>query len=164
MPTKNSSHNIFEEVKEAWPKLNLFERFEYVVSMAVMLIISVIIVVALIRLGKNVYITLVVNTLDPLNYKVFQLIFGNMLTLFIAMEFRHSIESVLRRRGHIIQVRTILLISMLAIARKFIVMDKATTPETMAALAFILISLGVVYWFLKNTKPASRNEVTGQGE
>jgi uncharacterized membrane protein (DUF373 family) len=132
--------------------------------MAVMLIISVIIVVALIRLGKNVYITLVVNTLDPLNYKVFQLIFGNMLTLFIAMEFRHSIESVLRRRGHIIQVRTILLISMLAIARKFIVMDKATTPETMAALAFILISLGVVYWFLKNTKPASRNEVTGQGE
>jgi uncharacterized membrane protein (DUF373 family) len=45
------------------------------------------------------------------------------------------------------------LIAMLAIARKFIVMDKATTPETMAALAFIIISLGAVYWLLKNAKP-----------
>ena len=152
MSRKEGGQNLLNEVKAAWPNLNLFERFEYVVSIFIMLIISVVIMVALIRLGKNVYTVLVVNALDPLEFKVFQMIFGNILTLYIAMEFRHSIESVLHGDGHIIQVRTVLLIAMLAIARKFIVMDKTVTPETMAALAFILISLGIVYWLLKYAK------------
>jgi uncharacterized membrane protein (DUF373 family) len=158
MSSNKGGGNLLTEAKEAWPNLNLFERFEYIVSMIIMMIISVIIIVALIRLGKNVYVTLVVNALDPLEFKVFQMIFGNILTLYIAMEFRHSIESVLHGDGHIIQVRTIILIAMLAIARKFIVMDKATTPETMAALGFITISLGVVYWLLKNKN--SEHETT----
>jgi uncharacterized membrane protein (DUF373 family) len=101
-----------------------------------MALISVMIIVALIRLGKNIYLVLLVNTFDTLEFSSFQVIFGNILTLFIAMEFRHSLESVLEGKGHIIQVRTILLIAMLAIARKFIIMDKTTSPETMAALAF----------------------------
>ena len=144
---------ILDIAKEAWPKLNLFERFEYVVSIVIMVLISIIVLVALIRLGKNVYTMLVVNALDPLEYSVFQHIFGNILTLFIAMEFRHSIESVLHQRGHIIQVRTILLIAILAVARKFIVMEKATSPEEMAALALILLTLGGAYWLLKYSRP-----------
>lgn len=151
--SKEKEQYFLEEIKEEWPNLNLFKRFELVVSIIIMVIISIIILVALIRLGKNVYILLVVNALDPLEFKVFQQIFGNILTLYIAMEFRHSIESVIHGHGHIIQTRTILLIAMLAIARKFIVMDKTTSPETMAALGFILISLGVTYWLLKYTKP-----------
>jgi uncharacterized membrane protein (DUF373 family) len=152
MTDKKEEKSLVSEMKESWPELNIFEKFEHIVSLIIMLMITIIIVIALLRLGKNVFTILVINALDPLEFKVFQLIFGNMLTLFIAMEFRHSIQSVLHRRGHIIQVRTILLISMLAIARKFIVMDKATSPETMAALAFILISLGVVYWLLKHSR------------
>jgi len=40
---------------------------------------------------------------------------------------------------------------MLAIALKFIIMDKATSPETMAALALILISIAAAYWIMKKT-------------
>ena len=149
MGNKNKDKSIISELKEVWPELDLFEKFEHIVSLLIMVMISIIILIALVRLGKNVFSLLVVNALDPLDFKNFQMIFGNILTLFIAMEFRHSIQSVLHRTGHIIQVRTILLISMLAIARKFIVMDKAMPAETMAALALILVSLGVVYWLLK---------------
>lgn len=152
MTSIDEETSLVSEFREAWPTLNIFERFEYIISVIIMAIISVIIVIALVRLGKNVFNMLVVHALDPLDYKIFQVIFGNLLTLFIAMEFRHTIENVLHGHEHIIQVRTVLLITMLAIARKFIVMDKATTPETMAALAFILISLGVAYWLLKNQK------------
>ena len=149
MGNTNKDKSIISELKEVWPELDLFEKFEHIVSLLIMVMISIIILIALVRLGKNVFSLLVVNALDPLDFKIFQMIFGNILTLFIAMEFRHSIQSVLHRTGHIIQVRTILLISMLAIARKFIVMDKTMPAETMAALALILVSLGVVYWLLK---------------
>lgn len=152
-----SNGSVLAEVKEAWPKLNVFERFEYIVSLIIMVIISVVVFVALIRLGKNVYEILLVNALDPLDFKNFQIIFGNMLTLYIAMEFRHSIENVLHQRGHIIQVRTIILIAMLAISRKFIVMDKEVGYEMFAALALVLMSLGAVYWMLKS-RPWERNE------
>ena len=148
---REGKDGILEEVREAWPRLNFFERLEYIVSLIVMVLISVVILVALIRLGRNIYELLLVNALDPLEFTVFQKIFGNMLTLFIAMEFRHSIESVLHTKGSIIHVKTILLIAMLAIARKFIVMDKSMSPETMAALALILIALGAAYWLLKST-------------
>jgi len=152
MSSTEKSAGLFQEAKSAWPKLDAFERFEYMVSLIIMFIITVVVMVALIRLGKNVFELLVVHTLDPLEFSVFQKIFGNMLTLYIAMEFRHSIENVLHQRGHIIHVRTILLIAMLAVARKFIVLDKTATPETMAALALILLSLGAVYWILKKPK------------
>lgn len=162
MITNKEGKSLISELREIWPELNIFEKFEHVVSLIIMLMITIIIVIALLRLGKNVFTLLVVNALDPLEFKVFQMIFGNMLTLFIAMEFRHSIQSVLHRRGHIIQVRTILLISILAIARKFIVMDKTTSPETMAALAFILISLGIVYWLLKHSRLADQKIISSQ--
>lgn len=152
MSDTRNKQSILARIKEAWPDLNIFDRFEYIISLILMVLICVVILIALIRLGKNVYVTLVVNALSPLQFEVFQMIFGNILTLYIAMEFRHSIQEVLYGHGHIIQARTVLLIAMLAIARKFIVMDKTTTPEVMAALAFILLSLGGTYWLLKTIK------------
>lgn len=149
MPGNSEKQSISARLKEAWPNLNMFERFEYIISLAMMILICVVIIIALMRLGKNVYETLIINALNPLEFEVFQVIFGNILTLYIAMEFRHSIQGVIYGHGHIIQTRTILLIAMLAIARKFIVMDKTTSPEVMAALGFILIAIGVTYWLLK---------------
>ena len=151
MNDSKKQSSLLEEAREAWPRLNVFERIEYVVTLIVMALISVIIVVALVRLGKNIYAVLLVNAFGAIEFTAFQGIFGNILTLFIAMEFRHSMESVLEGKGHIIQVRTILLIAMLAIARKFIVMDKTTSPEAMAALALILLSIAVTYWIMKRT-------------
>jgi len=154
MSNNEETPKVILNFKQVWPQLNIIEKIEYAVSLVLVCIISVIVIIALVRLGKNVFTMLVLNALDPLDFKVFQFIFGNMLTLFIAIEFLHSIQGVLQRIGHIIEVRTILLIAMLAIARKFIVMDKATTPETMAALALILLALGGVYWILKNKTTA----------
>jgi hypothetical protein len=42
------------------------------------------------------------------------------MTLLIAMEFKHSILRVIARKERIIQVKTVLLIALLALARKFI--------------------------------------------
>jgi uncharacterized membrane protein (DUF373 family) len=72
-----------------------------------------------------------------------------IMTLLIAMEFKHSILKVLERKSHIIQVKTVILIAQLALARKFIILDFATTSAIkLASLGFAVLVLGVVYYLL----------------
>ena len=87
--------------------------------------------------------------LDPLAHDTFKVIFGMIMTLLIAMEFKHSILKVIERKSHIIQAKTVLLIAQLALARKFIILDFASTSAAkLAALGLAMLMLGVVYWLL----------------
>ena len=82
------------------------------------------------------------------------------MTLLIALEFKHSIIRVALRRESIVQVKTVVLISLLALSRKFIILDsKATGAETIAALALATLVLGVVYWLLASARIACRRPV-----
>jgi len=66
------------------------------------------------------------------------------------MEFKHSILRVALRRDSIIQVKTVVLIALIAVSRKFLILDTATTEATkIAALAAALLALGGVYWVLR---------------
>ena len=52
------------------------------------------------------------------------------------MEFKHSIVRVALRRSSIIQVKTVVLIALIALSRKFVILDSgATAAGTIAALA-----------------------------
>ena len=138
------------DVRRYWGVMNFYERFEHIIALILSVVISVIIMIALYRLISEVFSLLVLGVLDPLDHQVFQVIFGMIMTLLIAMEFKHSILKVLERRAHIIQVKTVILIAQLALARKFIILDMATTESTkIAALGFAVLVLGVVYWLLQ---------------
>jgi hypothetical protein len=58
-----------------------------------------------------------------------------IMTLLIAMEFKHSIVRVALRRDSIIQVKTVILIGLIALARKFVILDPEASPAKIAALA-----------------------------
>lgn len=73
-----------------------------------------------------------------------------IMTLLIAMEFKHSIVRVALRRSSIIQVKTVVLIALIALSRKFVILDSHTTAaSTVAALAGATLALGVVYWLMR---------------
>jgi uncharacterized membrane protein (DUF373 family) len=92
----------------------------------------------------------VFGALNPLSHQEFEVIFGMIMTLLIAMEFNHSILQTIERLHRIIQVRTVVLISILALVRKFIILNiEATSATTIAALAFAAIALGGVYWLMR---------------
>ncbi len=138
------------ELRENWDIFTFYERFEHIVALILTAAIAVVIVAALIRLLRNIFTYLVLGTLDPTNYEVFQTVFGMIMTLLIAMEFKHSILRVIVRRESIVQVKTVLLIALLALSRKFIIIDiSSTSPGTLAALAFAVIALGVIYWLIR---------------
>lgn len=113
-------------------------------------VIAVIIVVSLLQLISIVFTLLVLDAFNPLDHKVFQSVFGMIMTLLIAMEFKHSIVRVALRRDSIIQVKTVILIGLIALARKFVVLDPDTSPAKIAALAGATLALGTTYWLLRD--------------
>jgi uncharacterized membrane protein (DUF373 family) len=168
MPSPRRSPAPFlQETREHWPLMNLYERFEHVVAFILSLIIAVVIALALLQLLARVVPLLLSGALDPLDHEVFQGLFGMIMTLLIALEFKHSIIRVALRRESIVQVKTVVLISLLALSRKFIILDsKATGAETIAALALATLVLGVVYWLLREREdrlPKTRGTGLGNG-
>jgi uncharacterized membrane protein (DUF373 family) len=139
----------FDALRLEWTVLTFYERFEQLVAHVLSVVISVIILVSLWQLIHAVTALLVSDALNPLDHVVFQTVFGMVMTLLIAMEFKHSITRVMARRDHIVQVKTVVLVALLAIARKFIILDPASAPAEIAALAFALVALGSVYWLMR---------------
>jgi uncharacterized membrane protein (DUF373 family) len=129
--------------------MSFYERFEQVVALALSGVIAVIVVVSLLQLVQVVFTLLVLDAFNPLDHKVFQTVFGMIMTLLIAMEFKHSIIRVALRRDSIIQVKTVVLIALLALSRKFVILDPDIGPGKIAALAGATLALGVVYWLLR---------------
>jgi uncharacterized membrane protein (DUF373 family) len=145
-PVQRSPLQIF---RDEWAVMNFYERFEQLVALVLSAVIAVIVLVSLLQLVQIVYRLLLVDAFNPLDHKVFQSVFGMIMTLLIAMEFKHSIVRVALRRDSIIQVKTVILIGLIALARKFVILDPETSPAKIAALAGATLALGATYWLLR---------------
>jgi uncharacterized membrane protein (DUF373 family) len=143
---------------EAWRVLSLYEKFEQSVAFVLVLLISVVIVVALYHLAIEVADILVHGTASPSNPATFQALFGMIMTLLIAMEFKHSILRVVAGQDSIIQAKTVILIAVMAISRKFIILDtKIISSTEIAALSGALLALGSVYWLMREREDRAKD-------
>ena len=140
----------WRSIAEQWPALTFYQRFESGVAFALTLIISLVIVVALFRLIIEVVGGLVLGALNPLEHMVFQSDFGEILTVLIALEFNHTLQYFATREQSVIQTKIVLLIALLALARKVIILDlQQTTPTELLGLAAVTLALGMSYWLLR---------------
>jgi uncharacterized membrane protein (DUF373 family) len=139
-----------KRLRENWPLLTYYQRFESIVALVLTLIVGLIIVVALFRLTCAVVLGLIWGALDPLNHEVFQAVFGEIMTLLIALEFNHTLQYMVTRQQSIIQSNVVLLIALLALARRFIILDLHTVTEgQLFGLAAAALALGVTYRLVK---------------
>lgn len=135
---------------EEFNVMTFYEKFEQVIALILTFVISIVVIAALYRLIENAYSLLVLGLIDPIQPQSFQTIFGMIMTLLIALEFKHSILKVVLRRESIIQVKTVVLIALLAVSRKFIILDiEKYSASTILALAASLLALGIVYWLMR---------------
>jgi uncharacterized membrane protein (DUF373 family) len=147
-----------EAFRKNWLTLSLYERFEQIIALVLIVLIGIIIVVAVWDLSKEVVLLAWHGSLDPLHHKTFQNVFGQILTVLIALEFRHTLVKVASGGEKIVQVKTVLLIAVLALARKFIILDASEhSAATILALAAVVIALGLTYWLVRdrNAKQAT---------
>lgn len=143
-------HKPQNETQAFWGVMSLYERFEQVIALILSIVISGVILIALWRLVNEVFGMMLNGAFNPLDHRIFQNVFGMIMTLLIAMEFKHSIVKVVYRKAHIIQVKTVILIAQLALARKFIILDfKETGAMEIFAIGFAVLVLSVGHWLLK---------------
>lgn len=157
----DNASSPLQSFKVRWALMSAYERFEQVVVLALSLIIASVIVMALLQLCRRLIPLLISGTIDPLDHEVFQSIFGSIFSVLIALEFKHSIVRPALRRDSIVEIRTVLLIALLALSRKFVILDSMSTPAlTIAALGFATLVLGAVCWILGTRQGAQRDNET----
>ena len=144
------TRRILGETRENWPDLNLYQRFEQIVVLILSVLISIVIAVALVNVLQTVFELLRLGLLDPSRPEVFQSIFGMIMIVLIALEFNHTILGLLERGHSIVQVRAVVLIALLAVLRKFIVIEIGEADALLLlALSASTLALGGVYWAVR---------------
>jgi uncharacterized membrane protein (DUF373 family) len=137
--------------RQRWKLLTIYQKFEHAVILVLSALIAVVVAFALWNLVLKILLSIISSGgFDPTDYAVFQAFFGMIFTVIIALEFKRSLLVVAERRHGIVQVRTVLLIALLAIVRKLMIIDLSEAEaQQVFALATAILSLGAVYWFVR---------------
>ena len=137
--------------RSKWQLLTFYERFEHVVILVLSGLISIVVALAVWNLVLKLVAGVVLSGgFDPTDYSVFQALFGTILTVIIALEFNRSLLVVAERRHGVVQVRTVVLIALLAIVRKLMVIDlSAANANQLFALSAAILVLGCVFWLVR---------------
>ena len=143
----------FKDAGEQFRLLSLYQRFEHVVVTILTALIAIIVVVAVWNLSVKILFGLVLSgSLDPSDYSIFQAVFGMIFTVIIALEFKKSLLVMAERSDTVIQIRSVVMIALLAICRKVIILDLTETDALhILALAAAILALGIVYWLIRNS-------------
>ena len=150
----------FRRARAEWMLLTFYERFEQVVILILTGLIAIVVVFAVWNLALKIFhAVLAPQGFDPTDYSVFQAIFGAIFTVIIALEFKRSLLVVAQRQESIVQVRTVILIALLAIVRKVIILDLASTEALqLFALAAAILALGAVYWLVRDQDRSNEHD------
>jgi len=79
-------------------------------------------------------------------------ILGLFLTVLIALELIETVEVYFRQ--HAIHVEIVVLVAIIALARKVIILDlNKYAPLVLFALGFLILALGATYFFVRKAAP-----------
>ncbi|MHB1203479.1 MAG: phosphate-starvation-inducible PsiE family protein [Acidithiobacillus sp.] len=150
---------FFGDLRTRWPILDFYERFEQIVAMVLSFFLILVILAALWSLATEVYDLMAHSAVSGFTHDAITIIFGNVLSLLIAMEFNHTIFHSVSHRGQIVRVKTVVLIAILAIARQFIILETEPASSSFRILAFAVsvLFLGIVY-YLMDKRDRARQE------
>jgi len=151
--------NIFKKIAYYFKDdnfLHILENLEGVVSKVLSLVMVVVIFSSVIDL--IIYLWRELLTPQPgdsiLKDKLF-VIFGLFLNVLIALEILENITAYLKK--HVIHVELVIVTSLIAVARKIIILDlEKKTAIDLIALAIAIFSLSLSYLIIRQT--TNRNE------
>lgn len=133
-----------------WRSLTFYEKFEHAVVLILTVLIAIVVAAAVWNLLLRIlYSIFAEESLDPTEHAVFQTIFGMIFTVIIALEFNRSLVVMGEHHASIVHVRTVVLLAMLAILRKLIILDLASTDGgKLLGLSVAMLALGIIYWLV----------------
>lgn len=132
--------------------LHFLDGMEGVVSKLLSLAMVLVIIVSVYELGiflvrDFILVELAKPDLNEFGVSLFK-IFGLFLNILIALEILENITAYLKK--HVIQVELVIVTSLIAVARKIIILDlEKKTAMDLIALAIAILALAVSYWIIR---------------
>ena len=149
--------NLFNQLRAAGTDenfLNLVHLLQKVVSKLLAIAMLIVIFVAMVDLFILLFKELFTEPIGFFNTTLIEL-FGLFLNVLIALELLENITAYLEK--NVIQVELVIVTSLIAVARKLIILDlDKTNGSQLIGLAIAIFALSVSYWIVRysNTKPS----------
>lgn len=142
--------NFWRGVADLWKDkgfLHTIGKLQTVLAKVLSLAMILVIIVATIDLIRIIIVDLALDPRILLNRGLFE-IFGMFLNILIALEILENITAYLR--SHVIQVELVIVTSLVAIARKIIILDlDKTTGLSIIGLGVAIIALSTSYLIIR---------------
>ena len=124
------------------------DQFESLVSK--LLSIAMLIVIVVIMVDLILFLATALFNPSPEGFFIDTLkdIFGLFLSVLIALEILENITAYLRK--HVVQVELVIVTSLIAVARKIIILDLDKVSGTsLIGLAIAIFALSISYWIVR---------------
>jgi uncharacterized membrane protein (DUF373 family) len=149
----------FHDLRSKWRTLSVYERFEQSIIGVLTLVTAVTVAVTTWQLLIHTFAFVMDNSPGGGDPEAFQGVFGMELTVLIALEFKHTLMVVKHHQRAIVEVCAVVLIALLALVRRFFILDLyKAAPGMIAALALATVALGVVLWPVTTEAPPENND------
>lgn len=145
-------HKLLRHTKKRWEDeefIIFLEQIQVVISKILSLAMVALIIVGCFHLIFYLGKELIFDQSLIFKNTLFEL-FGLFLNILIALELLENISAYLRK--HIIQVELVIVTSLIAVARKIILIDlDKRSALDLISLAIALIALSSGYWIIRKT-------------
>ncbi|MER0237820.1 phosphate-starvation-inducible PsiE family protein [Fulvimarina sp. MAC8] len=144
--------------------LKIYHVFERGIAYLLLLGMAVVVVLAVFSFARSL-ITIFTGAGDPLEYNAFQMLFDRVLAVVIALELAHSIQQMATGDHRLAQVRTVIVIGVLAVVRKLILLEVESTSGTfLMGLAATVLALGLALFLISLIDQREHKEPKSQAD
>ncbi|MBD2519220.1 phosphate-starvation-inducible PsiE family protein [Nostoc sp. FACHB-973] len=129
--------------------MHMIENIEVLVSKVLSILMVIVILVAIADLGVFLFKELFTVPYGKFNTTLYK-IFGLFLNILIALEILENITGYLRK--HVIQVELVIVTSLIAVARKIIILDLEKVPGIdIIGLGVAILALSISYLIIRSS-------------
>ncbi len=124
------------------------KKFEKVVVLVLLIFMMIAVLVSTIEVGVILWQQMKLPPFLLLNVQEMMKVFGLILMVIIGLELLETIKAYLENQ--VIHVEVVLLVALVAVARKVIILDyKETTPEMLLSIAALVVALSAGFWVIR---------------
>jgi uncharacterized membrane protein (DUF373 family) len=128
--------------------MNIIKQAERIIIIALIVMMTLMLMVTTINLGVVVYRKFLEAPYYLITVQGLMQIFDSFLIVLIGLELLETIRTYLK--DNVVHVEVVMLVALIAIARKVIIMDyEKYAGLEIIGIGFLIISLAVGYYFLK---------------
>lgn len=123
-----------------------YHQFERIVVAVLTILVGASVVLSLAQSGVALWHVITTGN-HLLDHDAFIKVFGTFMTVLIALEFNHTVLPDISSKSSIVKVRAVLLVALLALARKVVLVDfKEADYTSLIALGILIAAVTGAYW------------------